>query len=89
MKCAPPGWSDSDGEDCAYYRDKKYCNPDGSYGSAWWPQNDSNFEPFSNFKNEYGGKIYNALHCEECGCGRSSTQDSKFNIRSRNMHIYS
>lgn len=37
-------WVDSDGDTCKNYKNREYCNADGSYGEAWDPSS-----PFSDY----------------------------------------
>ena len=46
-KCVGSHWTDSEGENCAVYGDKNYCNGNGQIGTGW----NSTWGTFENFKN--------------------------------------
>ena len=59
---------DSDGYDCDTYATKKYCTPDGGYGSGWrnhWGL----FTDFTNSNGEIG------TVCTQCGCVAGEIED--------------
>ncbi|CAK0868355.1 unnamed protein product [Prorocentrum cordatum] len=63
----PPGWSDSDGDDCYAYEFNEFCTASGGYGAEW----DNNWGRFGSFAMDG----YDAsTACCACGGGSGTNQ---------------
>ena len=74
--CAPDNWTDQEGESCAAYKAKKFCEDNGKPGTNWKSflglkglSEESTFADLS-----VDG--YDASHCVECGCVEPETGES-------------